>query len=261
MDLQIAKIDEFIQSHLKQDFSLMDISSYVGYSPYHLSRAYKASTGRTLMDYVKEKKIMAAAQEIAQGETVLQVALAFGFDTHSGFTRAFTEVIGCTPQEYRQHSLKMEQKGDMIMDLSTLKIRLVCEDDVNSLWENVYSAMTPRQILDYKVLPSIENYKAGKGFLAVAEVEREVVMSMWVERLYSGPGFIYDSHYVWQNNEDDRVFTELLQGIKKFAKQLNIPVLCMYEEAGSPYIESFSKCGSRKVFDARGMDYYVLDVE
>ena len=149
------------------------------------------------------------------------------------------------------------------MDLSTLKIRLVCQDDVNSLWENVYSAMTPRQIMEDKILPSIENYKNGKGFLAIAEVEQEAVMSMWVERLYRGhgPGFIYDSHYVWQNNEEDRVFTELLRGVKKFAKQLNIPILCMYEEADSPYIEAFLKCGCKKVFDAHGTDYYILDVE
>lgn len=45
------------------------------------------------------------------------------------------------------------------MDLSTLKIRLVCEDDRDALWENVYSAMTPRQIMEDKILPSMENYK------------------------------------------------------------------------------------------------------
>lgn len=119
--------------------------------------------GKTLMEYVKEKKIMAAASKIAKGENILQTALAFRFDTHSGFTRAFLEVIDCTPQGYRQHSLKMEQKGEMIMGLSKLKIRLVCQDDVNSLWENVYSAMTPRQIMEDKILPSIENYKTKKA--------------------------------------------------------------------------------------------------
>lgn len=260
MELPLDKIDEFIQTHLERDFSLADISDAVGYSPYHLSREYKKLTGKTLMSYVREKKIMAAAKRISRGESVLDTALAFGFNTHSGFTRAFLEVMGCSPQEYYLHSLKMKRKGDIDMDLSTLKIRLVCKDDVDDLWENVYSAMTPRQIMEDKILPSIENYKNQKGFLAVAEVEKKVVMTMWAERLYSGPGFIYDSHYEWQNNEYDRIFSELLRGVINFAGQLFMTALCLQEKEGSPFIEGFTRGGFKKVFHACGNDYYMISI-
>lgn len=83
------------------------------------------------MDYVMEKKIPAAAKKIAEGSPILETALDFGFETHSGFTRAFLERIGCSPQDYYRHSLhsKKWNKGVISMDLSTLKIRLVCEDD------------------------------------------------------------------------------------------------------------------------------------
>lgn len=258
MNLLLNKIDEFIQTHLQQDFSLNDVAIHVGYSPYHLSCEYKKLTGKTLMDTVREKKIMAAAKKIADGEAVLEAALAFGFETHSGFTRAFFEVIGCSPQEYSQHSLIIKRKGDRVMDLSTLKIRLVCKDDVDSLWENVYSAMTPRQIMEDKILPSIENYKNQRGFLAVAEVDKKVVMSLWVERLYSSPGFIFDSHYVWQNSDYDMVFSKLLEKAKEFAQQLHMTVLCLQEKTGPPFIEGFIRCGFRKVFDAYGNDYYMF---
>jgi hypothetical protein len=144
------------------------------------------------------------------------------------------------------------------MDLSTFKIRLVCKDDVDSLWENVYSAMTSRQIMEDKILPSIENYKNQRGFLAVAEVDKKVVMSLWVERLYSSPGFIFDSHYVWQNSDYDMVFSKLLEKAKEFAQQLHMTVLCLQEKTGSPFIEGFIRCGFRKVFDAYGNDYYMF---
>lgn len=258
MELQLNEVDKFIQNHLEQDFSLTDISNAVGYSPFHFSREYKKLTGRTLMEYVREKKIFAAAQRIADGANILDTALAYGFDTHSGFTRRFVEVIGCSPQQYYLHSQRIKQKGTATMDLSTLKIRLVCKDDIDSLWENVYSAMTPRQIMEEKIQPSIENYRSNKGFLAVAEVEKKVVMSMWVERIYSSPGFIYDSHYEWQNNEQDRIFTELLEGTKHFAKQLHMNVLCLQEIEDSPFIEGFVQCGFKKVFNACGNDYYML---
>jgi hypothetical protein len=212
------------------------------------------------MDNIRERKIYAAAKEIADGRGVLETALDYGFDTHSGFSRAFSEIIGCTPQEYYQHSLKLKAKGEKFMDTSKIKVRLVCRDDVNDLWENVYSAMTPRQITEDKIIPSIENYKNQKGFLAVAELEGKAVMTLWVEKLYSSPGFIYDSHYAWQNSDYDSVFVKLLEGSIKFAKQLYMSALCIYEEKDSPYIEGFVKSGFKKVFSAGGMDYYMLEI-
>ena len=89
------------------------------------------------MDYVREKKITAAAKKIAEGSPILETALDFGFETHSGFIRTFLERIGYSPQDDYRHSLhsKKWNKGVISMDLSTLKIRLVCEDDRDALWE------------------------------------------------------------------------------------------------------------------------------
>jgi AraC-like DNA-binding protein len=260
MEIPIEKINEFVEKNLKQEFSLSDISDYAGYSAYHLSREYKKLTGRSIMDFVRERKIFEAANEVANGDSILEIALAYGVDTHSGFTRAFSETIGCSPQEYYQHKLKIQSKGELIMDKSKLKIRLVCTDDLNALWENCYSAMTPKQITEEKILPSIENYKNQNGFMAVAEFDGKVIMTMWVERLYSSPGDIWDSHYTWQNNDNDIIFTELLDGVKKFAKALHIPVLCLYENEGSPHIEGFLKGGFKEVFTAKGLVYTMCEL-
>ena len=214
------------------------------------------------MDYVMEIKITAAAKKIAEGSPILETALDFGFETHTGFTRTFLERIGCSPQDDYRHSLHSQKrnKGVISMDLSTLKIRLVCEDDRDALWENVYSAMTPRQIMEDKILPSMENYKRKNGFLAIAELEHKAVMSMWVERLYCSPGLIYDSHYLWQNTEYDHVFIELLDGVKTFAQQLNMTALCLQERADSPYTEGFLQCGVEPTFTDREYKYYMLAI-
>ena len=146
------------------------------------------------------------------------------------------------------------------MDKTKLKIRLVCTDDVNDLWEHVYSAMTPKQITEDKIHPSIANFKNQNGFMAVAELDGKAIMTMWVERLYSSPGFIFDSHYAWQNNDSDQIFTELLEGVKKFAKSLHMSALCLYEEKDSLFIEGFLRCGFVKVFSANGLDYHMLEL-
>ncbi len=260
MVILIENVNEFIEQNLQHEFSLADIANHFGYSTYHLSHEYKKLTGRSMMDYVRERKIFHAASNIAEGEGIFDTALVYGFETHAGFTRAFTEIIGCSPQEYYQHNLKLKQRGEICMDKTKLKIRLVCKDDVNALWENVYSAMTPRQITEDKILPSIENYKNRKGFLAVAELDGNAVMTMWVEKIYSSPGFIFDSHYIWQNDDFDFVFTELLDGVKRFAKQLQIPALCLYEDENSPFIQGFINGGFKKVFNAGGFEYYMIEI-
>jgi len=260
MDIQINSIKKFIEENLKQEFSLTDIANHVGYSAYHLSREYKKTTGRSIMDYVRERKIFEAAKNIADGDSVLETALVYGFGTHAGFTRAFSEIIGCSPMEYYQHHQKIKLKGEIIMDKTKLKIRLVCESDVNALWENVYSAMTPKQITEEKILPSIKNYKDGNGFLAVAELNGQAVMTMWVERLYSSPGFIYDCQYSLRNDDYDQVFFDLLDGAKNFAKQIHIGTLCMYTGVDSAYIESFVKGGFQKVFTANGLVYTMIEL-
>lgn len=52
-------------------------------------------------------------------------------------SETFLERIGYSPQDDYRHSLhsKKWNKGVISMDLSTLKIRLVCEDDRDALWE------------------------------------------------------------------------------------------------------------------------------
>ena len=262
MNIQIDKINKFIEASLKKEFSLTDVANHANYSAYHLAREYKKLTGYSIMDYVRERKISEAAKEVAGGESILETALSYGFDTHSGFTRAFSEIIGCSPQEYYQHYSKLKSKGEIIMDKTTLKIRLVCKDDVNSLWENVYSAMTPRQILEDKIMPATEAYKNQTGFLAVAELDGKVVMPMWVEQIYSSPGFIYDTIHKWQNNENDCIFSELLEGAKRFAKQLHMDALCLMGDLDddSPYMEGYVKGGFKKVFSTKEVAYYMAEI-
>jgi len=146
------------------------------------------------------------------------------------------------------------------MDKAKLTIRLVCKDDVNSLWENVYSAMTPRQILEEKINPQTEAYKNQTGFLAVAELDGKTVLPMWVSSIYGSPGFIYDTIHKWKNDESDRIFTELLEGAKYFAKQIHLDALCLMgdPDEDSPYMEGYVRGGFKKVFSANNRHYYMV---
>jgi AraC family transcriptional regulator len=53
------------------------------------------------MDYVRRRRLAFAAAELASGRRILDVALEYGFETHSGFSKAFRRHYGCSPENYR----------------------------------------------------------------------------------------------------------------------------------------------------------------
>ena len=85
-----------------------NIAEHAGYSAFHLTREFKAATGSTLMEYVREERIHAAAREIAAGINICEAAMNYCFDTHAGFTKAFTAVYGCTPKDYKAYAQKQK---------------------------------------------------------------------------------------------------------------------------------------------------------
>lgn len=91
-----------IESRFASELSLDEIAEVSGVSRFHLSRAFGVATGRSVMRYVRERRLSEAARQLADGAPdILQVALDWGYGSHEAFTRAFREHFGVTPEELR----------------------------------------------------------------------------------------------------------------------------------------------------------------
>lgn len=257
----IARIKTFVSEHLKQEFSLNDIAEYIGYSAFHLTREYKTETKVSLMEYVREQRIHAAAKDIADGKNICDIAMEYCFDTHAGLTKAFTAIYGCTPKEYAKYAEKQKtNKGVKLMNTSKIVIRHICKDDVQDLWENVYSAMTPRQITEDKINWAIEGNKKGEILSLVAEVDGKVVMNLPLTKPTWLPfGIIWDNNYVSDNGDNDIIMTKMLEELKRQAKQhLNITTLIKPSGENDESSQAFEKFGFAKAFTSNGWDYLML---
>ncbi len=92
----------YVESHFEQDIALDDVASVAGVSRYHLSRAFGAATGRSIMRYVRGRRLTEAARKLAGGASdILTVALDSGYGSHEAFTRAFREQFSLTPEMVR----------------------------------------------------------------------------------------------------------------------------------------------------------------
>jgi AraC family transcriptional regulator len=82
--------------------ALEDVARAVGVTRYHLSRVFGLATGRSIMQYVRARRLTEAAQALAQGAPdILALAIESGYGSHEAFTRAFRDQFGLTPEMLR----------------------------------------------------------------------------------------------------------------------------------------------------------------
>jgi AraC family transcriptional regulator len=96
-----------LHGRLDEDTSLEAIASNAGWSPFHLHRVFSRVVGETPKRYALRIRLeTAAARLVAGDESVCDVAVAAGFNSHEVFTRAFRRHFGQTPSRYRATALQ-----------------------------------------------------------------------------------------------------------------------------------------------------------
>lgn len=98
----VQKAIWFVESHYSRDIGLDEIAAIGGVSRFHMSRAFGAATGHSVMGYVRARRLTDAALSLSKGAPdILAVALDAGYGSHEAFTRAFRDRFGQTPEEVR----------------------------------------------------------------------------------------------------------------------------------------------------------------
>ena len=99
----INKIFEFVEKNYKGDCSLSALAVHSGYHYVYLSRCFKEYAGISFVEYVLRYRINEAKRLLTETSlSVLSVAYESGFNSLRSFNRAFKEINGITPTEYRR---------------------------------------------------------------------------------------------------------------------------------------------------------------
>lgn len=100
----IDEIDTCIKNHDDEALALNQLSQKLGYSEFYISRKFKEISGMQFRDYLRYRRLAFALKEVRDTEKgFMDIALDYGFASHEAFTRAFKEVYGITPSEYRRN--------------------------------------------------------------------------------------------------------------------------------------------------------------
>jgi AraC-like DNA-binding protein len=100
----INEVKELLMKSRESQITLAQIAWHVQWSEEHLARAFKKETGMTVMDYLRAIRIDSARMQLlGSSQTVSSIASGLGFESISGFCRAFKTVVGQTPSQYREN--------------------------------------------------------------------------------------------------------------------------------------------------------------
>lgn len=99
----LDKVLAYVDAHIHEKINLYDVSNIVGYSPFYFSKLFSEAMGMPVTGYIRIRKLQHAIVSLLEGHKVLDVALLYAFDSHEGFTRAFTQLFGSTPSTVKKH--------------------------------------------------------------------------------------------------------------------------------------------------------------
>lgn len=99
----------YVAAHLDDDVSLGTLAAQAGLSPFHLHRIFSRAARETPKQFALRLRLgRAAVLLLTTGDSVLDVALSCGFQSHEVFCRAFRRRFGMTPSAYRERGFAHE---------------------------------------------------------------------------------------------------------------------------------------------------------
>jgi AraC-like DNA-binding protein len=99
---KLKSVIDFINMNYMQDISREGLAGAIDISTDYMSRLFKTYTGKKINEYINELRIQEAMKKLQNKEIkIIDIALSVGFESLSTFNRAFKNVTGTTPSEYR----------------------------------------------------------------------------------------------------------------------------------------------------------------
>ena len=102
----VENMCRYIETHIDQPITLSELSGVSGYSHRYATILFKEITGKTPSEYIRSLRLTIAAVKIREERVkIVEAAFDSSFDSHEGFTRAFSKAFGTTPSRFQKEDM------------------------------------------------------------------------------------------------------------------------------------------------------------
>lgn len=101
---RMDRVCDYIQAHINEDLSVDKLSEVACFSKFHFHRQFSTYTGMTVAKFVLMQRFKRASQQLAHHHAmrIIDIAMEANFESSEAFSRAFKNIFGQTPSQFRQ---------------------------------------------------------------------------------------------------------------------------------------------------------------
>ena len=146
-------MQDLIELRIMQPITLHMLAQSAGYSPWHSARIFKEVTSKTPFEYIRAFRLSRAAEKLRDNNTrIIDVAFDFVFDSHEGFTRAFSRQFGMSPRDYSRNKPKLRlfipsRTREYHLELKKREVTMVEQQSVYPVFVQVVNRPARKLIL------------------------------------------------------------------------------------------------------------------
>ena len=111
MDWQnkIGLIIDYLEDRMSDEIDLEKAARHAGYSLWEFQRLFSFLTNITVGAYIRKRKLSLAANDIlTSNEKIIDIALKYGYESPTAFSRAFSQLFGISPSSVRDERVPLE---------------------------------------------------------------------------------------------------------------------------------------------------------
>ena len=178
----LSKAINYIESNLINEIAVDDVAEHVYASSANFQRIFNLITGITIGEYIRNRRLTVAGQEILQGQSkIIDIAMRYQYDTQESFSKAFSRFHGVAPSSVFKRRVKLK-------DFQPLTINMTIQGgfDMSRTLINhipIHPMQYPEQGQNYV-------FNGCMKFLMECIGEKNVLYDYWFFSTVSGDSFV-----------------------------------------------------------------------
>ncbi len=143
---------DYIDDNIKADISINELCGIAGYSYVHYCRLFRHYTGLAPAEYINRRKLLFSAYDMSNGLSKIDIVLSYGFETYSGFYKAFKREFNCSPSQFtksykgiKPHKINILQEEHIMVSKTNIQKILKYWGFEKENITNIFNKNTGRQ--------------------------------------------------------------------------------------------------------------------